>query len=274
MNQLMYLLFATVLLAGCSKKMTDNVVPEADMVTGTETEAAEHEMPLPAWSYTGDTGPDAWGELDESYASCVNGSEQSPINIEFSQVETQKTIENVETQYEPATFSMINNGHTIQVNSTTENNKMLLDETEYQLVQYHFHTPSEHQFNGKQYAMELHLVHQNDAGELAVLGLMIQEGTANEQLQSVWEAMPKEKTEEEIAVSGDINLQELLPEDQSFLYYNGSLTTPPCTEEVKWVIYEQPIEMSKEQIEAFQQIFPHHNHRPVQPLNEREVIKN
>ncbi|WP_235867351.1 carbonic anhydrase family protein [Priestia abyssalis] len=130
-----------------------------------------------------------------------------------------------------------------------------------------------HQFNGEQYDMELHLVHQDANGKLAVLGVMIQEGKENEKLASVWDLLPKEETEKDISVKEPVDLQALLPEDQTSFHYNGSLTTPPCTEEVKWIVFEQPIEMSKEQIQAFQRIFPD-NHRPVQPLNEREIIKN
>ena len=245
--------------------------PEEATVTEAK-EQEEQELQSAYWSYTGEEGPESWGHLDESYAACVNGSEQSPINIEASQVKADGGMEDVDTQYEPTTFSVMNNGHTIQANTVSENNKMILGEAEYRLVQFHFHTPSEHQFNGQPYAMELHLVHQNENSQLAVLGLMIQEGKKNENLQAVWDMLPKEKTEQDLPIGEPINLEALLPEADSFFHYDGSLTTPPCTEDVKWVVFEQPIEMSKEQIEAFQQIFPA-NHRPVQPLNEREIIQ-
>ena len=276
MKKVIHLLSAAILasaLAACSQHAPKTVEPETKTVSVTEEQAQEHDLQSTAWSYEGATGPESWGELDEQYAACVNGSEQSPINIELSEAETNKTIEEVNIQYEPTTFSVINNGHTIQANTASVTNKIILDETEYQLVQFHFHTPSEHQFNGQPYEMELHLVHQNESGELAVLGVMIQEGSMNEYLQLVWAALQEEITEEDISLSEPVQLQTLLPKDQTFLHYNGSLTTPPCTEEVEWIILEQPIELSQEQIQVFQQIFPD-NHRPIQPLNEREVIRN
>lgn len=247
--------------------------PQA-METETKTKKEEEDEAVSInWSYTGDKGPESWGELDQAYGSCVNGSEQSPINIEFPQLRSSETGQTLDIQYEAASFSLINNGHTIQINNASESNKMILDGTDYQLVQLHFHTPSEHRFDGQEYAMELHLVHQNENEQLAVLGVMIQEGAENETLQSMWAALPEEKMENAISIDEPLNLQELIPQEQSYLYYNGSLTTPPCTEQVKWVLLEQAIDMSKEQIEAFQQIFPYNN-RPVQPLNEREIIKN
>ena len=269
-NSLLAVFFTSILMA-CSQQETETNEPEEATVTEAK-EQEEQELQTAYWSYTGEAGPESWGHLDESYAACVNGSEQSPINIEASQVKADGGMEDVDTQYEPTTFSVMNNGHTIQANTVSENNKMILGEAEYRLVQFHFHTPSEHQFNGQPYAMELHLVHQNENSQLAVLGLMIQEGKKNENLQAVWDMLPKEKTEQDLPIGEPINLEALLPEADSFFHYDGSLTTPPCTEDVKWVVFEQPIEMSKEQIEAFQQIFPA-NHRPVQPLNEREIIQ-
>ena len=269
-NSLLAVFFTSILMA-CSQQETETNEPEEATVTEAKKQE-EQELQTAYWSYTGEEGPESWGHLDESYAACVNGSEQSPINIEASQVKADGEMEDVDTQYEPTTFSVMNNGHTIQANTVSENNKMILGEAEYRLVQFHFHTPSEHQFNGQPYAMELHLVHQNENSQLAVLGLMIQEGKKNENLQAVWDMLPKEKTEQDLPIGEPINLEALLPEADSFFHYDGSLTTPPCTEDVKWVVFEQPIEMSKEQIEAFQQIFPA-NHRPVQPLNEREIIQ-
>jgi carbonic anhydrase len=182
-------------------------------------------------------------------------------------------LENIQIQYKPTPFSLVNNGHTVQANASTPANSIVVEGKEYKLAQFHFHTPSEHQFNGEHYDMELHLVHQDANGKLAVLGVMIQEGKQNEKLASVWEALPQEETENDVSVDEPVDLQALLPADQTSFHYNGSLTTPPCSEGVKWIVFEQPMEMSKEQIQAFQQIFPD-NHRPVQPLNEREIIKN
>jgi len=225
------------------------------------------------WSYEGETSPEHWGELDPANSACVNGSEQSPINIEFSQVENEQDAEDLQINYEPMLFSLMNNGHTVQANAAGGSNSILIEGKEYKLAQFHFHTPSEHQFNGKNYVMELHLVHKDSNGKIAVLGVMIQEGEENKNLAAVWDILPKEETDKDIPLNETVDLKALLPEDQTAFHYEGSLTTPPCTEEVKWTIFEMPIEMSKEQIEAFRKIFPD-DHRPVQSLNNRKVIKS
>ncbi|MCQ6282707.1 carbonic anhydrase [Bacillus sp. EB600] len=277
MKKLVYPFLAVSLnlaLVACSEQTMKTTVPQAERATETEkNKKEENDMQTAYWSYEGETGPEYWGELDRSYASCVRGSEQSPINIEYSQVETNEKIENVNIQYKPTPFSLIHNGHTVQANTISQSNKIIIEGEDYKLTQFHFHTPSEHQFNGQQNDMELHLVHQNKNGQIAVLGVMIQEGKENEKLTSVWDVLPEEKTEKDISIKEPIDLQAILPPDQTSFSYNGSLTTPPCTEEVKWIVFEKPIEMSKEQVQAFQQIFPD-NHRPVQPLDEREIIKN
>ncbi|GGC95882.1 carbonic anhydrase [Thalassobacillus devorans] len=252
--------FFSFSLGACSEKTNEN------------SETSNSESDQSKWSYKGETGPEHWRELDPAYEACANGSEQSPINLEFSHLQAGEDIENIQIQYEPTPFTIINNGHTVQANASTDSNHMVVEDNKYQLAQFHFHTPSEHQFNGVIFDMELHLVHEDANGEIAVLGVMIQEGTENEALASVWDILPDEETSEEKQLDGKIDLQAILPQNQTSFHYNGSLTTPPCTEEVKWVIFKQPIEMSKEQIQAFQQIFPD-NHRPVQPLNDRSVLE-
>ena len=184
-----------------------------------------------------------------------------------------KKLKGTQIYYESTSFTLVNNGHTIQANATTDSNLIVVDGSVYKLSQFHFHTPSEHQFNGQHYDMELHLVHNDKNGRLAVFGVMIQQGRENKILASIWGELPKEETEKVISEEYLIHLQALLPQNQKSFHYDGSLTTPPCTEQVKWMVFEQPIEMSKEQIQAFQHIFSD-NHRPIQPLNEREIIKN
>ncbi|CAM4228127.1 carbonic anhydrase [Lederbergia lenta] len=264
------------LLGACSEqtKETTTTSKKEEVTDTKENNAAESsEKPTAQWSYEGETGPEHWGELDPLFSACIQGNEQSPINIEFSQVKTSEKLENIEIQYKPTPFSIVNNGHTVLANAVTPSNSIVVEGKEYKLVQFHFHTPSEHQFNNQNFDMELHLVHQDATGKLAVLGVMIQEGKENEKLAPVWDVLPKVETEKDTLIKEPVNLQTLLPSDQTFFQYNGSLTTPPCTEEVKWVVFEKPIEMSKEQIQAFQQIFPD-NHRPVLHLNKREINKN
>lgn len=275
-KQLVYPFLAvlfSLLLGACSEQTKETTGREREEKTETKENKAKEAYGTHSahWSYQGETGPEHWGELDPLYAQCIQGKEQSPVNIESSKVKSSGELKNHSIHYVPTDFSLVHNGHTIQANAKTANNHISVEGEEYKLIQFHFHTPSEHQVNGQNYDMELHLVHKDAKGKLAVLGIMLREGKENETLASFWGALPKEETENDISVSEPIDLQGLLPKDQTSFHYNGSLTTPPCTEKVQWIVFEEPIEMSKEQIQAFQQNFPD-NHRPVQLLNEREVI--
>ncbi|HZG72116.1 MAG TPA: carbonic anhydrase family protein, partial [Chondromyces sp.] len=166
-KKLMYPLSAvslSLLLVACSGQNTQTLSPEEEIVKGAEEEQAavnrETEVQKAgnaAWSYEGETGPEHWGDLDPAYSACANGSEQSPINIEFSQVKEGKEMEAINIQYEPTTFSLVHNGHTVQANAASESNRIIVEEHEYKLAQFHFHTPSEHTFNNENYDMELHL---------------------------------------------------------------------------------------------------------------------
>lgn len=273
---LVYPILAVMLssvLGACTSQNAQTPKLKDEHATGKNAGTEVTKINSSHWSYEGETSPEHWGELDLANSACVNGSEQSPINIEFSQVENEKAAEDLQINYEPTSFSLMNNGHTVQANAASGSNSILIEGREYRLAQFHFHTPSEHQFNGKNYEMELHLVHKDSNGKITVLGVMIQEGEENKNLADIWDILPKEETDKDIPLNESVDLKALLPEDQTAFHYEGSLTTPPCTEEVKWTIFEMPIEMSKEQIEAFRQIFSD-NHRPVQSLNNRKVIKS
>ncbi len=252
-------------LAACSSEKAD--VPKEEKVQ----EEKQITVVQPAhWSYEGETGPEYWGDLDPTNAICTNGGKQSPINIEVAKTEKANEVEELKFNYASTSFTLANNGHTIQGNPSAIDNSIVVDGEEYKLAQFHFHTPSEHQFNGQSFDMELHLVHKSANNELSVIGLMINEGAANSALEQAWKVLPKEVTTEDVKVTDAIELMGLLPENKQTFRYEGSLTTPPCSEEVEWIILEQPIEMSKEQIELFRHVFED-NHRPVQPLNDREV---
>jgi carbonic anhydrase len=261
------ILFACLLLslAACSSKTAD--VPKEEKV---QEEKKTTEVQPSHWSYEGETGPEYWGDLDPTNAACTNGEEQSPINIETTKTENDDEVEELKFNYAPTKFSLANNGHTIQGNPAAIDNSIVVDGEEYKLAQFHFHTPSEHQFNGQNFDMELHLVHKSASNELAVIGLMIKEGAAYSALEQSWKVLPKEVTTKVVKVTEAIDLMGLLPENKQTFRYEGSLTTPPCSEKVKWIVLEQPIEMSKEQIELFRHVFED-NHRPVQPLNDRDV---
>lgn len=224
------------------------------------------------WSYEGANGPSEWMNVDSNYEACGRGELQSPINIEVANTAKQKLEEEIHLNYEEAIFSVKNNGHTIQANSTSVDNSLMIEDEKYNLKAIHFHSPSEHQLNGQYFDMEAHLFHESEDGDLAVIGLFIKSGEENELLAEMWEEMPADGNEAAKILQNPINLKQLLPEEKSMFQYVGSLTTPPCTEGVNWFILEQPIEMSNEQINQFSSIFLQNN-RPIQKLNNRDVYK-
>lgn len=219
------------------------------------------------WSYEGKEGPEHWGELSPDFALCAAGVEQSPVDIPASAAVNPADLV---FNYQPSALKIQNNGHTIQVDydpgSTLE-----VDGVPYELWQFHFHGPSEHTLNGEFSPMEMHLVHRSAEGGLVVVGVMIEGGDENEALAPVWGNLPAEEMEAETIPGASVDANALLPAERSYYRYNGSLTTPPCTEGVKWLVMSTPIELSGDQIAAFEEII-HANYRPVQPLNEREFL--
>ncbi len=242
---------SVAMLMGCSAE-TEKKIDEVEDVT---------------WSYEGETGPSNWHTLHPEYAACSEGDKQSPINIDVSTVELNDDLEALDITYQSTPFSLENNGHTVQLTDPTGENSISLQGEEYTLQQLHFHIPSENTLNGNHFEMEGHLVHQNEAGELAVLALLIEEGEGNSVLAEAFSSIPSENNKEDL----NIKLGSLLPQDLSTFRYSGSLTTPPCSEGVSWVVLEEPIELSEQQIGAFSESFPHGNARDPQPLNKREV---
>ncbi|AST96614.1 carbonic anhydrase [Shouchella clausii] len=241
------------------------------LATAPAASAASFLSPLQAlkasWSYEGDTGPEFWGDLDEAFAACSNGKEQSPINLFYDREQTPKW--NWAFSYSEAAFSVENNGHTIQANVENEDAGGLeINGEAYQLTQFHFHTPSEHTIEETSFPMELHLVHANHAGDLAVLGVLMEIGNDHEGIEAVWEVMPEEEGTAEYSISIDPSL--FLPESVTAYQYDGSLTTPPCSEGVKWTVLNDTISISATQLDAFRAIYPQ-NYRPVQELGDREI---
>lgn len=230
---------------------------------------AAQEAP-PHWTYEGEEGPAEWGELSEDYALCSTGVEQSPIDILAPE---SGDLSDITFNYEPSALTIKNNGHTIQVDYA-EGSSITVDGTEYFLKQFHFHHPSEHTLAGVVYPMEMHLVHADADGNLAVVGVMIREGAAdNAAFDSVWANLPTETVEPTAIDGATVSAADLLPADHTYDTYSGSLTTPPCSENVKWMVLTTPIELSVEQIAAFTDIFEL-NARPVQPLNDRTVTQD
>jgi methyl-accepting chemotaxis protein len=219
------------------------------------------------WTYDGHSGPENWGTLAHEFAACGEGKAQSPIDIKDAKP---GRVEPIETDYQETPLDIINNGHTIQLNYESSSHAVLAGH-DYKLAQFHFHTPSEHLINGRSFPMELHIVHKDDAGKIAVIGLMFEEGRENKFLARFWSKLPQQAEQQAHDGSTEINVSDLLPSDKAFFHYAGSLTTPPCTEGVKWFVLKQPVSASREQIRQFAALFGH-NERPVQPLNGRSVV--
>ena len=218
----------------------------------------------PHWSYNGKTGPNKWGHLDPEYRACSSGKEQSPINITNGKT---KNIGNIRFYYKPSKLNVLNNGHTIQVDYD-KGSSIRIDGERYDLLQFHFHTPSEHTIEGIRYPMELHLVHKNKDGKLAVVGLMMVVGKHNNLLGPLWENLPSKERKTHEHFQEKIDMASILPPGERTFRYPGSLTTPPCSEGVKWNVLLSPISISNEQLLAFQDLFKN-NSRPVQKLGKR-----
>jgi len=227
--------------------------------------AAAHEI---HWSYEGEGGPQAWGQLKPEYRTCGTGKRQSPVHIEESMT-LQGPAEPIRFAYQPSNGTVINNGHTIQVDVYGDN-FITVRGSNFKLVQFHFHHPAEERINYKSFPMVAHLVHRNLEGQLAVVAVLLEAGEANPLINKVWTYMPLDARDSVRMPDGLLHLGELLPRDQRYYQYLGSLTTPPCTEGVLWLILKQPVTLSREQLRLFGQLYPN-NARPVQPVNNRPI---
>ena len=237
----------------------------------TRSVAPPHDSPH--WSYQGKDGPRFWGKLDPDFSLCKDGHNQSPIDINKT---TQATLHKLEADFSPAKLQIahhehiadeINNGHTIQVNYS-EGDTLTIGDSNYELIQFHFHSPSEHTVKGKHYPMEVHFVHKSATGALAVVGVFIEQGAHNAALDPIWSNLPTKKGVESHFEHVQVNVDDLLPKSTESFRYDGSLTTPPCSEGVKWIVMKSPIQLSAQQIGQFTKLIKGNN-RPVQPLNHR-----
>ncbi|RDU64008.1 carbonic anhydrase [Helicobacter sp. MIT 14-3879] len=218
------------------------------------------------WGYGDKNGPKNWGDLDSSFELCKNGNKQTPINIITANA--LKTKNNVKFSYSNTTKDIVNNGHSIQIN-TNSGNIITFNDVPYELNQFHFHTHSENQIDGIIYPLEAHLVHKNKDGKLLVVSVLFKEGKDNKALAKIIKDTPKSinKTSK---FEGFI-IDDLLPKDRGYYEFIGSLTTPPCSEDVEWIVMKNQVEISKKQIDSFKNIL-HSNARDVKPLNDR-IIK-
>jgi carbonic anhydrase len=215
-------------------------------------------VPPAHWDYAGADGPERWAELNPEFAACATGKRQSPIDIRDG---IKVDLDPVQVDYHPSTFAVIDNGHTVQVNVAPGNFIETMGRR-FELVQFHFHRPSEERIDGKQFDMVVHLVHKDAAGRLAVIAVLLERGSAQPIVQSVWNNLPLDKGEE-VRAKGTLDLQALLPAQRGYYTYMGSLTTPPCTEGVLWMVMKDPVPISAEQIGVFARLYPM-NARPSQ----------
>lgn len=217
------------------------------------------------WSYDGEGGPDNWAKIDPKNKTCAIGQRQSPIDIKEG---IKVDLEQIKFSYRPSTFRIIDNGHTVQV--AVGDSSISLTGKTYELVQFHFHRPSEEKVNGQRFDMVVHLVHKSDEGQLAVVAVLLERGSENPFIQTLWNNMPLEKNIEVSPPGPVINPANLLPSDQNYYTYMGSLTTPPCTEGVLWLVMKQPVQVSPEQINIFSRLY-RNNARPIQPASSRMI---
>lgn len=220
------------------------------------------------WGYSGPKGPENWGELSSAYSLCKTGKHQSPVDITDSK---SAGLAKLSFNYQGTGLRVVNNGHTVQVNYGPGSD-FTSGHANYQLLQFHFHTPSENAVNGRPYPMEMHLVHKDGDGVLGVVGVFLEEGPENPALQKIWDHLPTEVNRETSIDSVVVNARDLLPPEGSYYRFVGSLTTPPCSEGVQWHVLQEPIKASPAQIKAFMTLIGN-NARPVQPLNARLLVK-
>ena len=217
------------------------------------------------WGYEGEGAPANWSKLRKEYAACASGKRQSPIDIRDG---IRVDLEPIKFNYKTTLFRIINNGHTIQVNVGGGSTIALMGR-KFELVQLHFHRPSEERVNGMAFDMVVHLVHKDLDNQLAVIAILLEQGSEQPLIQSIWNNLPLE-VNQEITPTVAIDLNRLLPENRTYWTYMGSLTTPPCTEDVMWIVFKQPVPVSEEQVAIFSRLY-RNNTRPIQPVNNRLI---
>ncbi|MFI8615235.1 carbonic anhydrase [Acidovorax sp. NPDC077693] len=228
--------------------------------------AANAQSANPHWEYKGKHGATHWGELEAGFEACARGAAQSPVNIRKT---VKEALPALDFQYTPAAPTLLNNGHTVQVNMPA-GSKLVVDGKPMELLQFHFHTPSEEAIGGKRAAMVAHFVHKAEDGTLGVVAVLIQPGKANAAWAPIFAHLPR--AGEQVTVNGlSLDASSLLPASKGYYSFAGSLTTPPCSEGVQWMVLKEPVKLSPQQINAFRHMYSA-NARPLQPINSR-VIK-
>ncbi|MFL5418262.1 MAG: carbonic anhydrase [Myxococcales bacterium] len=226
---------------------------------------AQHSEAAHPWSYDGAHGPTHWGDLKPEYATCKRGKHQTPIDIRGAKI---ADLPAIEFSYAPSPFRILDNGHSVQVNPGA-GNFITVGGKRYDLVQFHFHHPSEERIEGKAFPLVAHLVHEDADGKLAVVAVLLRSGGENPFVEDLWKDLPAD-VEEEHASKTTVDLLRLLPAKRGYYTFAGSLTTPPCSEDVTWFVLKQAVAISKSELATFAKKYSH-NARPIQPLNGRAV---
>ena len=238
--------------------------PEGYMLELTHSEPAVQHAHI-HWGYEGAGAPENWSKLDPQNKACAIGERQSPIDIKDG---IKVDLEPIKFNYQPSTFRIVDNGHTVQVQ--VGEGSISLTGKSYELVQFHFHRPSEEKINGQRFDMVVHLVHKADDGQLAVVAVLLERGNENPFIQMLWNYMPLEKNMPVSPPNAIVDLNTLLPTSRNYYTYMGSLTTPPCSEGVLWLVMKQPVQVSPEQINIFSRLY-RNNARPIQPSSGRLI---
>lgn len=258
-------------LAALKARQAERAAIQARTVTRSKKTATTQSAPVvhhnsEHWTYEGEHGPANWGKINAAWSKCATGNRQSPIDIRNGM---KVELEAIGFDYTPVGFNVINNGHTIQV-TVSGGNFLTIQNRQYELQQFHFHRPSEERVNGKGTEMVVHLVHKDVDGRLAVLAVLIERGKPQSVIQTIWNNLPLEKNEV-VEPTTALNLLDMLPVRRDYFTYMGSLTTPPCSEGVLWMVMKEPIQASPAQLAFFSRLYPM-NARPVQSASGR-VIK-
>ena len=241
--------------------------PKEPVKKGKKTAPPPPPPPPPAWSYSGESGPVRWGSLSHLYAACSLGQQQSPIDLRKT---VHADLPDIEFAYAPTALRIEDTGHTVKVDTQSAGH-MVIEGARYELKSLHFHRPSEEKIDGKAYAMSVHLVHQDQEGRLAVVAVLIEAGKKEHPLiRTLWNNLPLEKGKAVSPAEVRIDPSLILPKKRTYYTFMGSLTTPPCTEGVRWLVLKTPIQLSKEQLAGFATLYKN-NARPTQPTNGRAI---
>ncbi|MGB5443966.1 MAG: carbonic anhydrase [Psychromonas sp.] len=243
--------------------MKKSIVMSCLLITSSALFASGHEH----WGYAGEQGPENWAQLSHDNFACT-GANQSPVNL-TGFVEADLTP--IQFNYKAGGSEIVNNGHTVQINYQ-QGSSMTVDGHEFFLKQVHFHAPSENHIDGQSYPLEGHLVHADAQGNLAVVAVMFTEKNTNAGFAQAWSQMPKNEGDT-YQLKTVFNINDILPENRDYYRFNGSLTTPPCSEGVRWFVLKDSVAVSAEQVKAFADVLTGPNNRPVQATNARVILK-